>query len=91
MRLSCVAVMAGLALVGCDKPPTRSEVDSMKQQISILIDRANEAEAKLSELESEIESNKDACDGNACDCPLPVLQYSSAPTYAPPSKPKKKR
>lgn len=87
MRRIC-ALVAVVALIGCDKPATKPEVDILKIQISVLIDRCNELDQKVQTLESELEEAKNTCEANACDCPIPGVYYST-PTYRAP-KPKKK-
>lgn len=88
MRVALLLV-ALLAVIACDKPPTRSEVDILKVQISVLIDRCNELDQKVQGLESELEEAKSACEANACDCPGPTVNYSyyTAPAWQASPKP----
>ncbi|GLH67315.1 hypothetical protein GETHED_16790 [Geothrix edaphica] len=65
-----------IALVGCDRPPTRAEMDHLNSQVAYLTNRANELESKVSELESELEDAKRACEANACDCPVGTIHFN---------------
>lgn len=75
-------------LLGCDKPPTRSEVDDLRYQVTAMSQSISDLEEKISSLESELEEAKSTCEGNACDCPTPGVVYSF-PTAKKPKKPRK--
>lgn len=62
-----VWVLALLVGLGCDG---RKDTEAALQaQVTTLADRCQALEARVQELEDELDEAKRTCEGHACDCP----------------------
>lgn len=88
MTMMLAIALAFVALVGCDKPPTRTEMDELRWQVKAMAQTIEDLDQKVISLESDLEEAKNTCEENACDCPSPGITYTF-PTVRKPKKPKK--